>query len=102
MGKEWVSTIKEGITQDSLYFPRSTSSTRAVKKPRLVGFWDRSSQAFSAAVYVVFMVSKHKENKEESFPEGDLEDKDYNPEEYERNGQSSLSRTSLRMRCGNQ
>ena len=77
--KEWASALKEAITQDNLYFPRSTLRSRAVKKPRLVGFWDGSSQAFSAAVYVVFMVSKHKENKEESLPEGDLEDKDYNP-----------------------
>merc|ERR1712089_55272 len=28
------------------------------------------------------MVSKHKENNEESLPEGDLEDKDYNSEEH--------------------
>merc|ERR1712240_165303 len=81
--KEWASALKEGITQDSLYFPRGTSSSTAVKKPRLVGFWDGSSQAFSAAVYVIFMVSKHKDNNEESLPEGDLEDKDYNPEEHE-------------------
>merc|ERR1712240_452182 len=53
--KEWASASREGITQDSLYFPRSKSSSRAIKKPRLVGFWDGSSQAFSAAVYVVFM-----------------------------------------------
>ena len=81
--KEWASALKEAITQDSLYFPRSTSSSRAVKKPKLVGFWDGSSQAFSAAVYVVSMISKHKENEEESLPEGDLEDKDYDPEEHE-------------------
>merc|ERR1712112_166681 len=29
------------------------------------------------------MISKHEENKEEKLPEGDLEDKDYNPEEHE-------------------
>merc|ERR1712240_349976 len=100
--KEWASALKEGITQDSLYFLRSMSSRRAVKKPRLVGFWDGSSQAFSAAVYVISMVSRHKENNKESLPEGDLEDKDYNPEEHERNGHSSLSRTSSRIQCGNQ
>ena len=81
--KEWASALKEAITQDNLYFPRSMSSSRAVKKPKLVGFWDGTSQAFSAAVYVVSMISKHKENEEESLPEGDLEDKDYNPEEHE-------------------
>ena len=78
--KEWASTLKEAITQDSLYFPRSTSSPRAVKKPRLVGFWDGSSQAFSAAVYAVSMISKYQENGEENLPDGDLEDKDYDPE----------------------
>merc|ERR1712237_137961 len=81
--KEWASALKEAITQDSLHFPRSTSSSRAVKKTKLVGFWDGSSQAFSAAVYVVSMISKHKENEDESLPEGDLEDKDYDPEEHE-------------------
>merc|ERR1712082_235805 len=59
------------------------SSSRAVKKPKLVRFLDGSSQAFSAAVNVVSMVSKHKENNEERLPEGDLEDKDYNPKEHE-------------------
>ena len=29
--KEWATTLKEAISQDSLYFPRSTSSSRAVK-----------------------------------------------------------------------
>ena len=29
------------------------------------------------------MVSKHKENNKETLPEGDLEDKDYDPEEHE-------------------
>ena len=30
--KEWATTLKEAISQDSLYFPRSTSSSRAVKR----------------------------------------------------------------------
>ena len=46
--KEWASAVKEGILQDSLWFPHATLCTCAVKKPRLVGFWDGSSQAFSA------------------------------------------------------
>ena len=29
--KEWATTLKEAIFQDSLYFPRSTSSSRVVK-----------------------------------------------------------------------
>merc|ERR1712115_149285 len=76
--QEWASALKEAITPDNLYFPRSTSSSRAVKKPKLVGFWDGSSQAFSAAVYVVSMISKHHKNGKENLPEGDLKDKDYN------------------------
>ena len=47
---DWISVIKEGILVDSLYFPRSTVCRKAVKKPKLVGFWDGSSQAFSGAV----------------------------------------------------
>ena len=62
LNKEWFSAIKEGIAQDSLWFPRSTSSPQAVKKPRLVGFWDGSSQTFSTVIYSVTMVSKTKEN----------------------------------------
>ena len=60
--KEWLAAIEEGIAQDSLWFPQSTSSSQAVKKPRLVGFWDESSQAFSTFRYSVTMVSRIKEN----------------------------------------
>ena len=73
--KEWSKALKEGINQDSLWFPHSTTSTRAVKKPRLVGFWDGSSQAFSAVIYSVTMVSKTKEYEEDHLPDRDLEDK---------------------------
>ena len=71
--------VKEGISQDSLWFPCSTLCTRAVKKPRLVGFWDGSSQAFSAVIYAVTMVSKFEENDLEVLPDGDINDKDFNP-----------------------
>ena len=56
--KDWSMAVKEGISQDSLWFPCSTLCTQAIKKPRLVGFWDGSSQAFSAVIYIVTMVSK--------------------------------------------
>ena len=36
--KELATALNEGIHQDSLWFPCATSCTRAVKKPRLVGF----------------------------------------------------------------
>ena len=42
------------------------------KKPRLVGFWDGSSQAFSAVIYSVKMVLKTKEHEEEHHPDGDF------------------------------
>ena len=64
--KEWVDVIKEGILMDSLLFPRSTVNRRAIKKPKLVGFWDGSSQAFAGAVYVVSMVSKDEDYYEEN------------------------------------
>ena len=76
--KDWISVIKEGILVDSLYFPCSTVSSKAVKKPRLVGFWDGSSQAFSGAIYVVSMISKAEDHLEDELQDGDLEDNDYN------------------------
>ena len=35
--KEWVELIKEGIMMNTLYFPRSTVSRKAIKNP---GWWD--------------------------------------------------------------
>ena len=81
--KEWASAVKEGILQDSLWFPCATSCTRAVKKPRLVGFWDRSSQAFSAMIYAVTMVSKTKENNQDVLPNRDVDDNDFDPDLHE-------------------
>ena len=75
--KEWASTVKEGILQDSLWLPCATSCTCAVKKPRLVGFWDRSSQAFTAVIYAVTMVSKTDENNQYVLPDGDMDNRDY-------------------------
>ena len=63
--KKWSAAIKEGISQDSLWFPHSTLSTLAVKKSRLVSLWDGSSQAFSVIIYSVTMVSKTKENEQD-------------------------------------
>ena len=48
----------------------------------MVGFWDGSSQAFSAVVYSVTMVSKTKENEQDVLPEGDFEDKDFDLEDH--------------------
>ena len=81
--KEWSTAVKEGISQDNLWFPRSTTSPCAVKKPRLVGFWDGSSQAFSAIIYAVTMVSKIEEIKLDVLPDGDIHDKDFNPDKHE-------------------
>ena len=78
--KEWASAVKEGILQDSLYFPCAASCTCTIKRPRLVGFWDGSSQAFSAVIYAVTMVSKTEENDQDILPNGDLDDKDLDPD----------------------
>ena len=75
--------VKEGISQDSLWFPCSTRSPHAVKKPRLVGFWDGSSQAFSAIIYAVTMVSKFEEINLDVLPDGDIHDKDFDPDKHE-------------------
>ena len=59
-------------------FPTINYEHQSCKKPRLVGFWDRSSQAFSAAIYAVTMVSKSEEYNLE-----DLGDRDYDPKEHD-------------------
>ena len=81
--KEWSTAVKEGISQDSLWFPCSNRSLRAVKKPRLLGFWDGSSQAFSATIYAVTMVSKFKETNLDVLPDRDIHDKDIDPDKHE-------------------
>ena len=74
--------VNEGLSQDSLWFPCSTTSSHAVKKPRLVGFWDGSSQAFSAIIYAVTMVSKTQEINLYVLSDGDIHDKDFNPDKH--------------------
>ena len=81
--KEWATAVKEVIHQDSFWFPRAISCTRVAKKPRLVGFWDGSSQVFSAVTYAVTMVSKTKENNQDILPDGDVDDKDFDPNLHE-------------------
>ena len=78
--KDWVELIKEGIMMNSLFFPRSTVSRRAIKKPRMLGFWDGSSQAFAGAVYVVSMVAKDEDYYEEDLQDRDLLDYNFNEE----------------------
>ena len=81
--KEWATAVKEVIHQDSFWFPRAISCTRVAKKPRLVGFWDGSSQVFSAVTYAVTMVSKTKENNQDILPDEDVDDKDFDPNLHE-------------------
>ena len=50
-------------------------SSKTVKMPRLVGFWDGYSQAFSAVIYSVTMVSKTKDNDQDTLPDDDLDPK---------------------------
>ena len=44
-----------------------------------MGFWDGSSQAFSAVIYAVTMVSKFEENDLEVLPDGDINDRGFDP-----------------------
>ena len=53
--KECSAAFKEGAGEDSRWFLLSTLSSLTVKKPQLVGFWDRSS-AFSLAKTVSSMM----------------------------------------------
>ena len=55
---EWADVIAKGIKAESLYFQRSCTSKNPAKLPQIVGCWDRSSQAFSATVYVTWVYFK--------------------------------------------
>ena len=81
--KEWSSIKEEGISQKDLWFVHSCSAQKAVKRPRLVGFWDGSTQAFAGALYVVTMISKLHVNNEENLPDGDEADWDFDPHKHE-------------------
>ena len=48
-----------------------------------MGFWDGSSQAFSAVIYAVTMVSKFEEINLDVLPDGDIHDKDFDPDKHE-------------------
>ena len=54
-----------------------------MKKPRLVGFWDGSSQAFAGAVYVVSMIAKDEDYYNEDLQVGDPLDHDYDENLHE-------------------
>ena len=49
---EWANLIEEGLTEDVLHFSRSTRPPYAVKLPKLIGYFDGSSQAYASVVYV--------------------------------------------------
>ena len=71
--KEWSNIFKEAKSQDSLLFSQSTSSTKFVEKPRLIGILDETSQAFSSAVYSITMVSMIKMTDQEQLHDGDID-----------------------------
>ena len=76
----WSQVIEEGIIQDILELSRATKPPLAVKCPKMVGFFDGSSQAFAAVIYIVWMV--HKEEPGDlpsSLPAGCPQDTDYEP-----------------------
>ena len=65
--------MKDSLTVENHGDWSATSCTHAVKKPRLVGFWYGSSQAFSAVIYTVTMNSKTEENDQDILPDGDVD-----------------------------
>ena len=48
-----------------------------------MGFWDGSSQAFSAVIYAITMVSKFEEINLDVLYDGYIHDKDFNPDKHE-------------------
>ena len=82
--------LKDKFIKIYLWFPQSTTSLRAVKKPRLVSFWDGFSEAFSAVIHAVIMVFKTEENNLEDVPDGDINDTTLIPISTNLNNKSSL------------
>ena len=78
--KDWTDAMEEVTSQEDLQFVRSCSPPNAVKKPRIIGFWDGSLSAFAGVLYVVTMVAKDVTVEFDDPPDGDPEDRDFNPE----------------------
>ena len=76
---EWAETIAEGVQEDVLHFNRSCTPPNPVKLPRLVGFWDGSTQAFSAVLYIIWMCHKDTLLKTSHLQRGDIQDLDFDP-----------------------
>ena len=54
---EWASAISEVLSEGSLHFIRNNCPPNAAKLPRLITFFDGSTQAFCAVLYAVWMVN---------------------------------------------
>ena len=54
---EWANAISEALSEGSLHFIRNNHPPNATKLPRLVAFFDRSTQAFCVVLYGVWMVN---------------------------------------------
>ena len=81
--QDWTDAMEETISQDELQFVRSCSPPNAVKKPRIVDFWDGSLSAFAGVLYVVTMVTKNIKVEFDALPDGDAEDRYLNPKIHE-------------------
>ena len=68
---DWCAAVLEGITAESLEFKHLRTSGSPVKLPRLVAFFDGSSQAYSVNVYIVWMCWKDPSNYTETLAVGD-------------------------------
>ena len=77
--EEWGNTMSEAISQEDLQFIRGCRPANAVKQPRIVSFFDGSSLAFAAVLYIVWMVYKDGSRGKDTLPIGDSEDQDFLP-----------------------
>merc|ERR1712030_128641 len=50
--EDWSRLIQEGIQEDMLLFNRSGTPAFPAKLPKLIGFFDGSSEAFASVIYV--------------------------------------------------
>merc|ERR1712237_253255 len=67
--QNWTDAMEEAISQEDLQFVRSCKPPNAVKRPRIIGFWDGSLSAFAGVLYVVTMVSKDDKVEYDILPE---------------------------------
>ena len=74
---EWASAISEALSKGSLHFIRNNRLPNAAKLPRLVAFFDGSTQAFCAVLYAVWMVNADGSRSTSPLKVGCTKDEDF-------------------------